>query len=74
MLIYSLRQTCTFLATERLYRGFGTALTPPLAPPGQRCSVGGRNDPAGSQHCFWGRESICSCLCFQDLKRQHLRL
>ena len=40
MLIYSLRQACTFLATERLYRGFGTALTPLLAPSGQRCSVG----------------------------------
>ena len=57
MLIYNLGQKvfkfCTFLATERLYRGFGTALTPPpLAPPRQRCSVGGRNDPAGSQHCF----------------------
>ena len=37
MLLYNLGQKvlkfCTFLATERLYHGVGTTLTPPIAPP-----------------------------------------
>lgn len=71
MLIYNLGQKvlnfCPFLVTECLYHRFGITLTPPLAPPGQSCSVGVRNNPAGSQHGFLGeRESICSCLYFQE--------
>ena len=42
----------------------------PLPPPHpcQCCSVRGRNDPAGLQHCFGDEgESICDCQCFWEL-------
>ena len=40
----------------------------PSPHPGQGCSVGGGNDPAGLQRCFLGEEeSICNCQCFKEL-------
>ena len=72
MLLYNLEQKvlkfCTFLATERLYHGFGTTLTPPLAPPRSMLFSWGKkwSSQISTLFSFWGRESICSCLCFQE--------
>lgn len=45
----------TFLTTECLSHGFGTAMTLLPSPhPGQSSLVGIRKDPAGLQHCFFG--------------------
>ena len=60
----------TFLTTECLSHGFGTAMTLLPSPhPGQSSLVGIRKDPAGLQHCFfWGQGGVfCSCQHFQEL-------
>ena len=49
---------CTFLPTERLFRGFVTAMAHPLAPPWSGCLVGIRNDRTGLKHCFFGGRGV----------------
>ena len=53
---------CTFLPTECPFRGFGTAMTPPLTPPWSKLFS---RDQKLNIVFLGGRRSICSCQCFQ---------
>ena len=62
----------TFLPAERLSRRFGTAMTPPLAPPWSKLFSRNQKWCSRTSTLFFfffsaGRGSICSCQFFQEL-------